>query len=42
MLVWNALPAKNQLKLVNGYLMLIDYLPKSFHKSIGSEMGSKW
>lgn len=38
-LIWNALPAKNQLKLVEGYLMLIDYLPRNHHRSLGTEMG---
>ena len=40
-LIWNALPAKNQLKLIDGYLMLIDYLPRTHAKSLGTEMAGK-
>lgn len=39
--MWNALPAKNQLKLVEGFLMLIDYLPKKNSRAYGVEMGGK-
>ena len=40
-LIWNPLPAKNQLKLVDGFRMLIDFLPKSQYRSRGTEMGGK-
>jgi hypothetical protein len=41
-LSWNALPSKNQLKLIDGFIMLIDYLPRSHHKAIGTEMGGSY
>ncbi|CAF1068723.1 unnamed protein product [Brachionus calyciflorus] len=37
-LIWNALPTKNQLKLVDGYVMLNDFLPKRNIRSLGVEM----
>lgn len=40
-LCWNPLPSKNQLKIIEGFIMLIDYLPRSYFKSLGSEMGGK-
>ena len=33
------MPAKNQLKLVDGFRMLTDYLHRMHVKSIGTEMG---
>ena len=39
LLIWNALPAKNQLKLVEGFLMLASYLPRNQGKSLEIEMG---
>jgi hypothetical protein len=37
-LVWNALPAKSQLKLYDGFLMLIDFLPRNMNRITGTEM----
>ena len=37
-LVWNALPTKNQLKLYDGFMMLIDHLPRNRHRITGAEM----
>lgn len=37
-LIWNALPTKNQLKLMDGFLMLNDFLTNRHLKSYGSEM----
>ena len=39
LLIWNALPTKNQLKLHDGFIILLDYLPKHTYKSLGTEMG---
>jgi hypothetical protein len=39
LLIWNALPAKSQLKLVEGFLMLASYLPRNQGKSLEIEMG---
>ncbi len=41
LLIWNALPAKSQLKLVEGFLMLASYLPRNQGKSLEIEMGGK-
>jgi hypothetical protein len=38
MLIWNALPAKNQLKLIDGHLLLNDLLTKIPSRSMGTEM----
>ena len=38
-LMWNPQPAKNQLKLIDGYKMLINFLPNSLYRSRGVEMG---
>lgn len=37
-MIWNPLPAKNQLKLVDGFRMLTDYLHRSNVRSLGTEM----
>ncbi len=39
LLVWNALPAKNQLKLVDAFIILVDFLPRQHAKLLGTEMG---
>jgi WD40 repeat protein len=40
-LVWNALPAKSQLKLYDGFIMLIDFLPRNLNRINGTEMSGK-
>jgi WD40 repeat protein len=38
-LIWNPQPGKSQLKLTDGFRMLIDYLPNSQFRTRGIEMG---
>lgn len=40
--MWNPQPAKNQLKLIDGYKMLINSLPNSLYRSRGVEMGGDY
>ena len=40
-LIWNPLPTKSQLKLVDGFRMLVDIMPKNTYRSLGTEMGGK-
>lgn len=41
-LIWNPQPGKNQLKLVDGFRMLIDCMPNSQFRSRGIEMGGNY
>ena len=41
-LIWNPLPTKSQLKLVDGFRMLVDFLPKNSYRTLGAEMGGRF
>ncbi len=38
-LIWNPMPAKSQLKVIDGFKMLVDHLPNSQYVARGVEMG---